>query len=178
MRGDVRPILSRACYVCHGPDEGSREAGLRLDRADGALAVVESGVGPDRPGSARRKRVCFAEFFRRMTTGCRPLPANTALTEKEKQILREWIAAGAKFDGPWSLRPIKPVSLPSVHRHSWPRNAIDRFVLAKLEELKLEPSEEAGKENLLRRLTFDLTGLPPTSDEGCPFPRRSIRRRL
>ncbi len=168
---DVQPLLSRHCYVCHGPDPGSRESGLRLDRADSALAVLESGLIPIVPGSPAE-----SELFRRVTSRedderMPPIKSGHSLTEREIAILRRWIEAGAKFNDHWSFRPIAPVQPTDDQNDVWSRNPIDRFILASLDKRGIVVSAEANRATLIRRLSFDLTGLPPTSDEVQQFLR-------
>jgi Protein of unknown function (DUF1553)/Protein of unknown function (DUF1549)/Planctomycete cytochrome C len=162
---DVRPLLSRHCYVCHGPDPGSRVSGLRLDRADSALAVLESGVAPVIPGSPDD-----SELIRRLTSQdaderMPPVTSGHALSGQEIEILRRWISFGAKFDDHWSFRPIELVHLPNVRDVTWTRNPIDRFVLAVLEKRRIAVSAEASRATLIRRLSLDLLGLPPTPED-------------
>ncbi len=162
---DVRPLLSRHCYVCHGPDPGSRESGLRLDRADSALASLESGLIPIVPGSPNE-----SELIRRLTSRedderMPPIKSGHTLSEKEIAILRRWIEAGAKFDDHWSFRPLAPVQPPDDQSDVWSRNPIDRFIVASLDTRGIAVSAEANKATLIRRLSLDLTGLPPSPDE-------------
>lgn len=158
---DIRPLLSQHCFACHGPDEGSREADLRLDRADAALGELPSGTTAVVPGKPE-----LSELMTRVTStdaDLRMPPASSGHTLSAEQIdlLRRWIAAGAKFDNHWSFRPIEKPQPPSVQNEAWVRNPIDAFVLARLEREKLEPSPEADAATLVRRLSFDLLGLPP-----------------
>ena len=163
---DVRPILSDRCFACHGPDEGKRMAGLRLDVEDGAKkprgarpAVVVPG---DPAASEILKRVVPENPARRMPP---PYSDRKPLTEKEVATLRSWIEQGAKWQGHWSfIPPVRPAE-PPVQNKNWVRNPIDSFVLARLESEGLAPSPEADPARLLRRVTLDLTGLPPTLRE-------------
>lgn len=159
---DVLPILSRNCFTCHGPDEASLEAGLRLDRADVAFAETASGATAVVPGDPPA-----SELFLRVTSdeeGLLMPPADSGyrLTQSQIETLRTWIEQGGKFDAHWSLRPITTHSPPSVQHQAWVRNPIDRFVLAKLEQEGLSPSSAADRPTLIRRLSLDLLGLPPT----------------
>jgi hypothetical protein len=162
---DVRPLLSRHCYVCHGPDPGTREAGLRLDRADGAFAVLDSGLIPIVPGAPDK-----SELMRRLTTQeieerMPPVKSGHTLTEKELGTFQRWIASGAQWDNHWSFRAIEKSVPPEVTHVEWIRNPIDRFILATLEKRGIPVSPEASKATLIRRLSLDLTGLPPTPGE-------------
>jgi hypothetical protein len=169
FNGEVRPILSRHCFKCHGPDEGQRMAKLRLDLPGAAVAPAGSGkraiVPGKTDGSELVHRIFAAEPARRMP----PAAANNPLSEAEKQVLKRWIAAGAKYEQHWAFVPPKPAPLPAVKLNSWPKNGIDRFVLARLEKEGLKPSPEADRYTLVRRVSLDLTGLPPTPEEADQF---------
>jgi hypothetical protein len=156
---DVRPILSDRCFTCHGPDEASRKAGLRLDIESGARHVVTPG---DPAASRILRRVAPAQPALRMPP---PYSDRKPLTEPEVATLRAWIEQGAKWQSHWSFTaPARP-ALPEVRNTGWVRNPIDRFVLARLEKEGITPSPEADRARLLRRVSFDLTGLPPTPAE-------------
>ena len=152
---DIRPVLSDACYHCHGPDAKVRKAKLRLhDRA----ATLEAGVLTD------------GEMLRRLTSDdsderMPPADSNRPLRDEDRAKLVQWLRAGAAWpsdDRHWAFVPPKRPRLPKVRDAGWPRNGIDHFVLARLEQEGLTPSPEAEKATLLRRVTLDLTGLPPT----------------
>jgi hypothetical protein len=162
---DVRPILSDRCYSCHGPDEATRKAGLRLDTEAGAkqprgahIPVVASNPA----ASELLRRVAPAQPALRMPP---PYSDRKPLTEAEVAILRAWIEQGAKWQSHWSFTPPVRPPLPQVKNTAWVRNPIDRFILARLEREGLAPSPEADRARLLRRVSFDLTGLPPTLAE-------------
>lgn len=155
---DVRPILATKCFTCHGLDEQSRKADLRLDLRKHALAVITPGK-PDESELIDRLTSDDAE------TVMPPPKIKKAIIKKELAILRQWIKEGAHYDGHWAYQvPIRS-PLPKVKQTDWVRNEIDRFVLAKLEAEGLKPSAVASKETLIRRVTLDLTGLPPTPKE-------------
>jgi hypothetical protein len=161
---DVRPILSDNCFACHGPDDKARMANLRLDTRDGLFAnqVIVPG------GSARSKlyqKISAADRNRRMP----PAAFGRTLTSKQVETIKEWIDQGAKWELHWSYVPPKRPEPPAVKEAGWVRNSIDAFILARLEKEGLTPSPEAGKVTLLRRVTFDLTGLPPTPAEADAF---------
>jgi hypothetical protein len=161
---DVRPILSENCFQCHGFDENARQADLRLDMAESALADRD-GVPAIVPGKPEE-----SELWRRISssdeTEVMPPPdSHRSLTAAQKDILKRWIEQGAVFARHWSFIPPVKASLPKVGDESWPRNEIDRFVLARLETAELQPSPEADRRTLARRLSLDLTGLPPSADE-------------
>ncbi len=162
---DIKPILSQACFACHGPDEASREAGLRLDRGDAALAQLDSGIRAVVPGQPEQ-----SELFLRVTSNddalrMPPAAAGHTLDKSQIDLLRRWILAGARYDDHWSFRPIAKPLPPATKNNAWPRNAIDQFVLARLEQEEIEPAPEADRATLLRRLSLDLLGLPPQPRE-------------
>ncbi|MCA8983935.1 MAG: PSD1 domain-containing protein [Planctomycetaceae bacterium] len=154
---DIQPLLAKHCVLCHGPDDDS--AGLRLDQHDRALAVLESGqraIVPGQPeASALLQRVSATDPAVRMP------PEGDPLTPREIEMLREWIRGGARFEEHWAFRPVKEPPLPRLHNVNWPRNPIDHFVLAPLEQARLLPSPEAEPTVLVKRLYYDLVGLPP-----------------
>ena len=167
---DIRPILSTKCIVCHGPDDGvdakgkpSRKAGLRLDTPEGAYAVKD-GIAALVPGSLEK-----SEAWLRITDEDDPMPPTDGhakpLTSTEKDLLKQWIKEGAKYEDFWAFVPAKEPTRPEVKQEPWPTNDIDRFVLAKIEAKGKQPSPGADKRTLIRRLSLDLTGLPPTRGE-------------
>ena len=161
---DVRPILSDHCFACHGPDEKRRMANLRLDTEDGLFAH-RAGYEIISPGNAAKSRLLAR--IRAVDPGYRMPPAQTgnALTEAQIATILKWIEQGAKWERHWAFVPPVRPALPVAGNEKWPRNPIDRFVLARLEREGLKPSQEADRTTLLRRLSFDLTGLPPTTTE-------------
>jgi hypothetical protein len=148
---DVRPILSDACFQCHGPDQAKRKAELDLTTAAGGQHAIGDLLG----------RVTSTDPAERMP----PPKAGPALSPKQIAVLRDWIAQGAKWEAHWSFIPPTLPPLPAVKNTAWPRNPLDRFVLARLEREGLTPSPEADRITLLRRVSLDLTGLPPTPEE-------------
>ena len=163
----VRPILSNHCFACHGPDEETREAGLRFDVLGAALKPTDP--GPARrssPASRRRARSSSGSFLELQAAVLMPPPeANKPLSDADRAILRAWVEQGADFQTHWSLAAPKRPPAPSVKDARWSRGPIDAFLLARMEAEGLEPSPEANKETLIRRVTLDLTGLPPTPTE-------------
>jgi mono/diheme cytochrome c family protein len=162
---DIRPILSQNCFTCHGPDEDTREAGLRLDQRDTALAELESGETAVVPGHPDK-----SELFARITSDDEylqmpPAESGRALTAEQIELIRRWIEQGAPFTDHWAFQPPQRPELPAVRNTAWPRNEIDYFVLARLERAGIEPSPEADRPTLIRRLSLDLLGLPPTPAE-------------
>ncbi len=161
---DIRPILSENCFQCHGPDSGQRKAGLRLDTRAGAMADLgdRAGIVPGKPGESRLlQRVRHTDSSRRMP----PAKSGRKLTARQIDLLQRWIEQGAAYQQHWSFMPPRRPELPALKDKTWPRNGIDSFVCAQLEKARLNPSPEAAKETLLRRVTLDLTGLPPTPRE-------------
>lgn len=162
---DIRPILSDHCFRCHGPDAKERQAGLRLDERDQALKPTDSGALAIVPGKSSE-----SELARRISSldpdVLMPPPASGhALKESQKEILKKWIDQGAPYERHWAfLPPVRPTP-PDTRDAAWPRDPIDNFILARLEAEGLAPSPVASPETLIRRLTLDLTGLPPTLPE-------------
>ena len=162
---DVRPILSEYCLECHGPDAAHRKKGLSLDIADVAKGKLPSGnvaiVPGDPEASELIKRINHPDPKKRMPH----FSKNKTLTPEQKQTLRRWIEQGAEYEGHWSLITPKRPTPPRVAHADWAKTAIDQFIAARLELEGLKPSEEAARHELIRRVTFDLTGLPPTPAE-------------
>ncbi len=162
---DVRPILAAKCFACHGPDDSRRKAGLRLDLRDPATRAVKSGavaIVPGKPEESELVERIDAEEAERIMP---PPGSHKTLSSRDRDILKRWIAEGAEYREHWAfLKPVRP-DLPSVKARGWVRNPIDCFVLARLEGEGLSPSPEAGRAALLRRVSLDLIGLPPTIAE-------------
>jgi hypothetical protein len=162
---DIRPILSDRCYTCHGPDQSKRQSKLRLDTEAGAKSDL-GGHFAIVPGNAANseliRRVSSNDLARRMP----PAYSGAAkLTDREIDLLTRWIAQGAAWQKHWSfIPPVRP-ALPQIRNEKWAKNAIDHFVMARLERESLEPLAEADARTLIRRVSFDLTGLPPTPAE-------------
>ncbi|MBL8236909.1 MAG: DUF1553 domain-containing protein [Bryobacterales bacterium] len=155
---DIRPILSDNCFACHGPDDTTRMAGIRLDTKEGALAALT----PGKPETSRiYLRIAHADPKRRMP----PPSTGRTLTAPQIELIQKWIAGGADWKMHWSYEKPERLPFPVTKDKKWARNAIDHFVLARLEQEKLAPSPEADRITLLRRVSFDLTGLPPTPAE-------------
>ncbi len=157
----IRPILSENCFTCHGPDGAQRKAGLRLD--DRSVALERDAFVP---GNADE-----SELIRRITSTdadekMPPPDSNRSLTPEQIEALRAWIDGGAEYEPHWSFIPIPDTAPPAVDDpHGWIRNPIDAFVLERLRKEGIAPAPPADKATLLRRATFDLTGLPPTLEE-------------
>lgn len=162
---DVRPILSNHCFACHGPDDKARQANLRLDQRDRALATLESGKVAIIPGKPEQSELLKRIASHDPDTVMPPPSTNKTLTVAEQAVLKRWIEQGAEYQPHWAfVVPSRP-GLPSVKNSSWGRNGIDRFVLARLEAEGLNPAPPAEPATLLRRVSLDLTGLPPSLDE-------------
>ena len=161
---EIRPILSDNCYACHGPDAGKRKAGLRLDQRDGALAKLKSGDFAIVPGQSEKSSL-VARITAKDDDQMPPEDSGKQLTSQQVETLKRWISEGAEWKGHWSLIKPERGELPLVKNQRWAGNPIDRFILARLEQENLKPAPEADKATLLRRVTFDLTGLPPTPAE-------------
>jgi hypothetical protein len=161
---DIRPILSNNCFVCHGPDNNLRKADLRLDH--------EKGIYDDRDGYKiiSPGKAADSELFNRIVSGEKskrmpPAKANKELTKEQVELIRLWIDQGGKYQNHWSLIPPVKHESPAVKNSAWVRNPIDAFILARLEKEGLAPSAETDARTLIRRLSFDLVGLPPSPRE-------------
>ncbi|OYV87410.1 MAG: hypothetical protein B7Z73_10145, partial [Planctomycetia bacterium 21-64-5] len=153
---DVRPILAENCFACHGPDSAARKADLRLDQRE---AAIEAGALS--PGKADDSELMHRILSSDPEAMMPPPATKKQLTAAQKETLRRWIADGAAYQPHWSLiAPVRP-PLPAVKDAAWCRNPIDYFALAKLEAAGLQPAPEADRRTLARRLSLDLTGLPP-----------------
>jgi hypothetical protein len=161
---DVRPILSENCFACHGPDSASRKAGLRLDNFAGATNRLESGDVAIVPGAADKSEL-VRRIFLTDDDQMPPEKIHKTLKHEQKELLKAWVAAGAKYEPHWSfLAPVK-APLPAVKNSQWVKTPVDNFILARLEAEKLKPNSEADKRTLMRRVSLDLTGLPPTQQQ-------------
>ncbi|MEQ8211267.1 MAG: PSD1 and planctomycete cytochrome C domain-containing protein [Lacipirellulaceae bacterium] len=157
---DVRQLLSDRCYLCHGPDENSRQADLRLDNF---AAATEWAIVPGDPEASEvLTRITSDDPDLRMPP---PESNKPPLTAEQVQLLKRWIAEGAEYERHWAFDSPERPETPQVNRPDWNKHPIDRFVLAKLQERGWEPSPQADRRTLLRRASFDLTGLPPTPEQ-------------
>ena len=168
---DIRPILSENCLKCHGPGEEERKAKLRLDVREVAIKPAKSGSVAIVPGAPEKSelvaRITATDPDDRMP----PLKTGKELSRGQIELLRRWIAQGARYAVHWAyVKPQRP-ALPAVRHKRWPRNPIDYFVLARLEREGLAPSPRADRPTLIRRASLDLTGLPPTIAEVDQFLR-------
>ena len=163
---EVRPILSRYYFKCHGPDEGQRQSGLRLDLRDAAIKSADSGkvaIVPGKPDAGELlRRINLSDGSEEQMP---PASTKMELTAEQRDILKRWIAAGAEYRPHWAFVAPKRPALPKVRDANWPRNGIDHFVLARLEAEGLKPSLPADRHTLARRVFLDLIGIPPTPVE-------------
>ncbi|MSU76558.1 MAG: DUF1553 domain-containing protein [Gemmataceae bacterium] len=155
---DIRPILAENCFACHGPDSASRKAGLRLDQH--VDAVKQGAIVPGKvTESALIERILSDDAEKIMP----PPKTLKKLSATQKDLLKRWISEGAEYQLHWSLMPPKRTALPAVKNKAWVRNPIDQFILAELEKRGMQPNPEADRRTIARRLSLDLTGLPPTA---------------
>ena len=155
---DIRPLLSDRCFLCHGPDAGTREAELRLDLEEGALSVIP-------PGKPHNSELVERIFSEEKDVLMPPPESKLSLTTSERNLLARWIQEGAQWEKHWAFVPRKTIQPPEVESEDLVEGPIDRFLLSRLEREKLSYSSFAAKETLIRRLSFDLTGLPPSLDD-------------
>lgn len=161
---DVRPIISENCFPCHGADSAARKAKLRLDRFEDATAAsegVDPAIVPGKPEQSEAIRRIFDQGDDIMP----PEKSHKVLTPAQKALLERWVSQGAKYEPHWSVIAPRSPSLPKLKNVRWVSNPIDRFILARLEQEKLKPAPEADRRTLARRVSLDLTGLPPTPEE-------------
>lgn len=157
---DIRFILSDNCYKCHGPDTNARKAHLRLDLATGAIADLggRAAIVPGRTDQSELvRRILSTDPEKHMP----PPDSGKVLTSRQIALLQKWIEQGAPWEGHWAYEPLHRAPPPPVLNNAWPRNPIDDFILAMLEAKQMAPAPEADRRTLLRRLSVDLTGLPP-----------------
>lgn len=162
---DIRPIFSNTCFHCHGPDKHARKAELRLDVAADAFAVRKDGVVAITPGDLEKseawQRIIATDEKKLMP----PVDSHMTITADQKVLIKQWILQGAIFEKHWAfIAPVKSL-LPNIENSNWGNNDIDAFVFAKLQAESLTPSAQADRRTLIRRLSYDLTGLPPTVAE-------------
>ena len=155
---DIRPILSEACFHCHGPDNASRQADLRLDEQKSAMSVIVAG---DLDSSELIRRIVADDPDERMP----PADSGKELSTKQVELLKRWIESGAEFQSHWAFIPPNKPLVPQIANDDWSSNSIDRFILQQLNQVGLKPNPPADKSTLIRRLSLDLTGMPPTPNE-------------
>ncbi len=164
---NVKPILSDKCYACHGPDANKRKAGLRLDIESDAKAELPENPGLYAivPNEASKSELISRIYSDDESAMMPPADSNLKLAEHEKGILKKWIDQGAKFEPHWAFVPPKKADIPKVKDESWPKNEIDDFILSTMENKGMHPADPASHEKLIRRVSLDLTGLPPTLED-------------
>lgn len=159
----IKPILSDRCFACHGPDVNAREADLRLDEEAFAFSQLEhqKGTYVIKPGDLKKSELYQRTIHEDAEQRMPPPESNLSLSDYEIALIRKWIKQGAEWKPHWSFIKPQKSARPKIAQTDWPQNTIDYFVLSQLEALGKKPSTKAGKEKLLRRLSFDLRGLPP-----------------
>lgn len=161
---DIRPILAENCFSCHGPDSAARKSGLRLDKFEDAIAPRKESKPAFIPGKADESEAISRIFTTDEDDVMPPRKTKKTLKPEEKELLKKWVAAGAKYEPHWSfITPSKPAP-PVVKNPNWVRNPIDAFILSRLDEAGIVPAGEADRRTLVRRVSLDLTGLPPTPE--------------
>jgi hypothetical protein len=160
----IRPILSDRCFKCHGPDAGQRKANLRLDTPEGALAGLKDNPSQHAivPGHPDQSFVYLRIASTDTSEVMPPVSSNLKLTADEIATIKKWIQQGAKYKPHWAFIAPKKAKLPDVSEKEWPKNEIDYFILSAIEKADLKPNAEADEERLLKRLSLDITGLPPS----------------
>ena len=163
----IQPILADRCYKCHGPDDNTREAGLRLDQQEAAFAKLRDSGGRAFVKANLSKSLAWKRIISEEPEYQMPPPeSNLSLSAKEKALIAKWIEQGAEWKAHWAFIPPQSPEIPEDLPEEWKKNnSIDHFIQQKLEEKSLQPSSSAGKERLIRRVTMDLTGLPPSIPE-------------
>ncbi len=162
---EILPVLASKCFACHGPDPEARKAELRIDLKDGLFGATDEGIPIVKPGDIDNSELWWRISEAGPEDRMPPAEFPKTVTPEEKELFRRWIAAGAPWKSHWAFDPIQSPLPPAVSDPGWVRNPVDAFVLAKLESLDMHPSPEADRRTLIRRLAFDLHGLPPTPDE-------------
>ena len=163
----IRPILSDNCFACHGPDANKREAGLRLDTEAGAYAALKENPGQHAivPGNSNKSQVVKRIFSEDVSEKMPPPASNLTITDRERKMIKKWVDQGGVYEKHWAFEPPIKKTIPKTDKDEWNHNPIDGFVFAKMEEHGLSPSQKADKGFLLKRLSLDLNGLPPSSEE-------------
>lgn len=164
---EVRPLLSDACFQCHGPDPNSRLVDLRLDTREGVYDVRANGA-PIVPGD-RQASLVYQRISATDASKMPPEYSHKKLEPNQIELIGAWIDSGARWSEHWSFRAPERPELPPVKNESWVRNPIDRFILARLEAVGLEPADQAPRRTLIRRVSLDLTGLPPEPEQVAAF---------
>ncbi|HAT18802.1 MAG TPA: hypothetical protein DCS85_01475, partial [Verrucomicrobiales bacterium] len=163
--GEIQPLLANHCYPCHGPDAKTRKRGLRFDLREVATGELESGARAIAPGDLEESELVRRIFSKDPDEMMPPPDFRKRLSDGAREKLVEWIKAGAHYEKHWAFLPVEKPAVPPAKDRDWPRNPIDNFILARLEGQKMEPSPEASRRNLVRRVSLDLRGLPPSPAE-------------
>lgn len=174
---EVRPILSRYCFHCHGPDDKARKTKLRLDERDSTTKELKSGETPIVPGKPNQSELVRRIFSKNADEVMPPPETKHVLTDAQKDILKRWIASGADYQPHWAFVAPKAATPPAPKQRGWVQNPIDNFILARLAKEGLKPSPPADNATLVRRLYLDLIGLPPTPEEADAFVRAATSNR-
>ncbi|MEM6280522.1 MAG: DUF1549 domain-containing protein, partial [Verrucomicrobiota bacterium] len=164
FNNDIRPILADKCFHCHGPDESSRKADLRLDTEEGAFVDL-GGYFAIKPGDAEASEAVLRMFEDDPDSIMPPPEFHKPMTAEEKAMIMAWINDGAEWSGHWAFEPVADSETPEFSEEGWVRSEVDHFILAKMEEKGLTPNPEADRYTLARRAALDLIGLPPTPEE-------------
>jgi hypothetical protein len=172
FRRDVRPILSDKCFSCHGPDEKTREADLRLDTPEGARADL-GGYAAIVPGNLEKSELIARILTDEKADLMPPEKFHKPLTAAEIDILKRWVAAGAEYESHWAYTPLTRPTTPGADDQAFVKNDIDRFLLAEQQKQGLKPAPEADRITLARRLYLDITGLPPTPEQVAAFAKNT-----
>lgn len=165
----IRPLLVRACFRCHGPDSGERQGDLALHSRETATSALPSGHTAIVPGHPEQSELARRIMSTDPDIIMPPPDAREVLSDKEKQLLTDWISQGASYEQHWAFRSPQAVTPPAVQKSEWVRNEIDRFVLRRLEDRNLEPAPPAEPAQLVRRLFLDVVGVPPEPAEAAAF---------
>jgi mono/diheme cytochrome c family protein len=160
----IRPILAENCFTCHGPDSAARKASLRLDRFDDAIATRKDSKPAIIPGKPEESEAIRRIFTSDEEDRMPPAKSKKTLKPEEKEALKKWVASGAKYAAHWSLIAPQKVNVPDIKDKSWLRTPIDAFIGARLDSEALAAAPEADKRTLARRVSLDLTGLPPSPE--------------
>lgn len=166
---DIRPLMSNTCFHCHGPDASHRKAKLRLDLPEEALKPGKSGAYPIVPGKPDESEIIKRLFSPDDDEMMPPPEEHKPFTQAQKETFRRWIVEGAQYEPHWAYTPLTRPTPPAIQDVAWPKNEADRFIRAVQEKQNLTPSPEAPRATLLRRLSLDLTGLPPSPEETAAF---------
>ncbi len=173
---DIRPLMSDTCFHCHGPDKNARKAGLRLDLRDEALKPAKSGELPIVPGKPDESEIIKRLYATDKEDLMPPDEAHKTFTPEQKEIFKRWVAEGAEYEPHWAYTPLVKPPIPAIQNPKFKiQNPVDAFIAEKLVEKNIDPSPEADARTLIRRLSLDIIGLPPTTDEVETFVQSAIR---